>query len=118
MKNALGERLKNVRIELFGDHGGPELARHLRIPARTWYNYEMGVTVPAEVALRFIEVTSVEPKWLLSGRGEKFRSDATGQIAGRRPEVGLQLTDNLLDRVPAGPDEGHLSINVTWKRTN
>jgi hypothetical protein len=67
-------RLKEVAVELFGNRGGPELARRLRIPVRTWSNYEMGVTIPAEVILHFIDVTSVEPKWLLSGRGEKYRS--------------------------------------------
>ena len=54
-KNLLAERLKEIRVEMFGEHGGPEIARRLKIPARTWYNYEMGVTVPAEVILRFID---------------------------------------------------------------
>jgi hypothetical protein len=49
------------------------MARRLGIPVRTWYNYEGGVTVPAEVVLRIIELTSVEPVWLLHGRGPKFR---------------------------------------------
>jgi hypothetical protein len=55
LKSQLAERLRALRIELFGDRGGPELARQLEIPNRTWYNYEIGVTVPAEVLLRFIE---------------------------------------------------------------
>ena len=49
------------------------MARRLEIPVRTWYNYEGGVTVPAEVVLRIIELTSVEPVWLLHGKGPKFR---------------------------------------------
>jgi hypothetical protein len=49
------------------------LARQLGLPVRTWYNYESGVTVPAEVILRIIELTSVEPMWLLHGQGPKFR---------------------------------------------
>src|SRR3954451_3334688 len=74
VKSQLAERLRSVRIELYGERGGPELARQLEIPNRTWYNYEIGVTVPAEILLRFLEVTSVEPHWLLTGEGEKFRS--------------------------------------------
>jgi hypothetical protein len=49
------------------------MARRLGIPVRTWYNYEGGVTVPAEVVLKIIELTSVEPAWLLHGKGPKFR---------------------------------------------
>jgi hypothetical protein len=72
-KQALAERLALLRSELYGERGGPEMARRLGIPVRTWYNYEGGVTVPAEVVLRIIELTSVEPTWLLHGKGAKFR---------------------------------------------
>jgi hypothetical protein len=72
-KYSLAERLSRLRAELFGERGGPELARRLGIPVRTWYNYEAGVTVPAEVVLKIIELTSVEPMWLLHGKGPKFR---------------------------------------------
>src|SRR5436190_19758506 len=72
-KLALAERLAALRSELFGDRGGPEMARQLGIPVRTWYNYEGGVTVPAEVILKIIELTSVEPAWLLHGKGPQFR---------------------------------------------
>jgi hypothetical protein len=80
-KFALAERLRLLRSELYGERGGPELARRLGLPIRTWYNYESGVTVPAEVVLKIIELTSVEPIWLLHGEGPKFRS--TGSV---RPE--------------------------------
>jgi steroid delta-isomerase-like uncharacterized protein len=70
---SLSARLREIREELFGAKGGPELARRLNLPARTWYDYETGVTVPAEVLLNFIEQTGVEPHWLLSGEGPKYR---------------------------------------------
>src|SRR3954464_9863594 len=72
-KNSLAERLRAIRGELFGERGGPDLARRLGIPVRTWYNYETGVTVPAEIILRIVELTSVEPVWLLRGEGPKYR---------------------------------------------
>src|SRR5437764_13613289 len=75
-KYTLAERLRLLRAELYGDRGGPELARRLGLPIRTWYNYESGVTVPAEVVLKIIELTSVEPMWLLHGEGPKFRSSS------------------------------------------
>src|SRR5690349_7520745 len=73
VKASLSRRLREVRQELFGEHGGPELARRLNLPARTWYNYETGVTVPAEVLLAFIDQTGANPVWLLTGEGSKYR---------------------------------------------
>jgi len=73
VKASLSRRLREIRQELFGEHGGPELARRLNLPARTWYNYETGVTVPAEVLLGFIDQTGTNPLWLLSGEGAKYR---------------------------------------------
>jgi Peptidase S24-like len=73
VKAQVSNRLRDVRAELFGEHGGPELARRLNLPARTWYNYETGVTVPAEVLLGFIDQTGANPLWLLTGQGPRFR---------------------------------------------
>lgn len=73
VKALISSRLREVRQEMFGEHGGPELARRLNIPARTWYNYETGVTVPAEVLLGFIDQTGTNPVWLLTGEGPKYR---------------------------------------------
>ncbi len=73
VKAMVSSRLREIRQEIFGEHGGPELARRLNLPARTWYNYETGVTVPAEVLLSFIDQTSVNPIWLLSGEGPRYR---------------------------------------------
>ena len=73
LKTLISNRLREVRQDLFGEHGGPELARRLNLPARTWYNYETGVTVPAEVLLAFIDQTGVNPVWLLSGEGPRYR---------------------------------------------
>jgi hypothetical protein len=61
-----------LRMDLFGARGGPELARRLGIPVRTWYNYEGGITVPGEILLKIIEVTTVNPMWLLHGTGRRF----------------------------------------------
>jgi len=72
VKTSLSRRLREIRQELFGDHGGPELARRLNLPARTWYNYETGVTVPAEVLLAFIELTGASPTYLVSGEGPRY----------------------------------------------
>lgn len=67
-------RLRAIRMEIFGDAGGPELAGRLGLPPRTWINYEGGVTIPGDVLLRFLVVTCAEPLWLLRGEGAKFRA--------------------------------------------
>lgn len=98
-KYSLAERLSALRAELYGERGGPELARQLGLPVRTWYNYESGVTVPAEVILRIIELTAIEPIWLLHGKGQKFRSQAADRhdpAVGPGVSVGSLLRTALL----------------------
>ena len=68
----LAQRVREIRVEHFGESGVPLLAETLDLPERTWHNYESGVTIPALVILRFIEVTKANPRWLLTGTGDKF----------------------------------------------
>jgi hypothetical protein len=68
---ALALRLRELRLRMYGEHGGPLLAKALEIPARTWAHYESGITIPGLVLLRFIEVTGVQPHWLLTGEGQR-----------------------------------------------
>ena len=72
----LARRIREIRVERFGEGGGTLLAEILGLPERTWHNYESGVTIPALVILRFIEVTGADPRWLLTGRGK------SGDVAG------------------------------------
>jgi hypothetical protein len=78
-KRALASRLRQIREATFGVGGVPDLASRLGLPARTWLNYESGVTVPGEVMLRFLVLTAAEPAWLLEGCGPRFREDAPSQ---------------------------------------
>ena len=78
VKDGLARRIREVREELYGAHGGPLLAEALRIPFRTWHQYETGCTIPAAVILRFIELTEAHPHWLLTGQGEKYLPDGAG----------------------------------------
>jgi hypothetical protein len=89
VKASLSRRLREVRQEIFGDHGGPELARRLGLPARTWYNYETGVTVPAEVLLGFIEQTGANPIWLLTGEGPRYRRSTDERLVSQLSPVEL-----------------------------
>lgn len=108
-KLALAERLASLRAELFGERGGPEMARRLGIPVRTWYNYEAGVTVPAEVILKIIELTSIEPSWLLHGQGAKFRQGKperreTGTTPAATVGALLREALHLLEGPSTSPD--------------
>lgn len=103
VKAQISQRLREIRQELFGEHGGPELARGLNLPARTWYNYETGVTVPAEVLLTFIEQTGTNPLWLLSGQGPKYRRGLEDQVLSElTPE---QLIRRGLEKLEERPNE-------------
>ena len=82
--DVLASRLCQVRCEMYGQNGGPLLAEALGVPARTWANFESGVTIYGTVLLRFIDVTNVEPRWLLTGEGAKYR---TGSRFMHRPQL-------------------------------
>jgi hypothetical protein len=79
---ALAARVRDIRLELFGEHGGPLLAMKLGLPHRTWLNYEAGITMPASVILRFIDLTGASPRWLLSGEGERYAPQGPAHPAG------------------------------------
>ncbi|WP_435010472.1 helix-turn-helix domain-containing protein [Tundrisphaera lichenicola] len=103
VKASISRRLREVRQELFGEHGGPELARRLNLPARTWYNYETGVTVPAEVLLSFIDQTGANPVWLLSGEGERYRRDSESATLSELSPI--QLIRRGLEKLEQQPNE-------------
>jgi len=70
-REALARRVRQVRVELYEDDA-EELADSLGLPLRTWLNYEAGIVMPATVLLEFIDVTSANPRWLLTGEGQTF----------------------------------------------
>jgi hypothetical protein len=96
----LARRLREVRLEKYGEQGGPLMAEAMGLPARTWAHYESGVTIHGPALLRFIDVSGVEPRWLLTGQGEKYRlgprivSDTGLQ---RETGWGLSRHDSLAD---------------------
>lgn len=102
VKASISRRLREVRQELFGEHGGPELARRLSLPARTWYNYETGVTVPAEVLLAFIDQTGANPVWLLTGEGQHLRREDVTDLAELSP---IQLIRRGLEKLEQQPGD-------------
>jgi hypothetical protein len=68
----IAERVRQIRIERYGENGGPVLAKAMGIPFHCWASYEAGVTMPSEVLLRFIQVTNSNPNWFLTNLDEKY----------------------------------------------
>ena len=66
----LAARLREIREDLYGEHGAQFLADALEIRVGTWLNYESGVTMPAHVVLKLIDIARVNPHWLLTGQGD------------------------------------------------
>ncbi len=72
IKSDLGRRVREIRMALYGENGGPLLAKALKVPFPNLHDYENGSTIPGESILRFIELTGADPHWLLTGDGERF----------------------------------------------
>jgi len=81
----LAGRVREIRLEMLGDDGIATLSQAMDIPARTWEHFENGVTIPAWIILQFIEITGVEPHWLMTGNGERYRvGSAKSAVSGFR----------------------------------
>ena len=71
--DTLSPRVREIRRDKFGEDGIATLSQAMRIPARTWENFENGVMIPARNILQFIELTGADPHWLLTGEGARYR---------------------------------------------
>jgi DNA-binding transcriptional regulator YiaG len=64
---SLARRIREVRTDLYGEFGIESFARALNLPVESWRNFEQGVTMPAEIMLKFLDITDTDPHWMLSG---------------------------------------------------
>ncbi len=72
LRLAIARRLREIRFDLYGEHGAPILARELNVSAPVFQRYENGEMIPGEDLLRILEVTGVNSRWLLTGQGPRF----------------------------------------------
>ena len=72
LQMGLEERLREVREDFYGVHGAQFIADDLGVARETWMNYEQGVMIPGIVVLKLIDATGANPRWLLTGKGEKY----------------------------------------------
>lgn len=73
-RQAIALRVREIREAIFGQSGRSALAELIGVSERDWADYEAGATIPTEVILRFIDEVGVTPHWLLTGRGDKYRT--------------------------------------------
>jgi len=87
---SLGERLRQVRVEMFGPDEVEEVARRLGVAPQTWRNFEEigGLISPAQLLL-FADLTGTNPLWLRRGQGPKYRADATSLKSSADPTPGV-----------------------------
>jgi hypothetical protein len=69
----LASRVREIRLEKFGAESLANVSQAMNITPRTWDHFENGVMIPACIILQFIELTGVEPHWLLTGEGDRYR---------------------------------------------
>ncbi len=79
----LASRLRDVREDLCGEYGAQFLADSLRIRVEAWLKYESGVTMPAHVVLKLIDIAQISPHWLLTGRGDPHAHRRCLRLTGR-----------------------------------
>ena len=80
----LALRLREIREDLYGEYGAQFLADALKVRVETWLNYESGVTMPAHVVLKLIDIARLSPHWLLTGQGDPHDCRTCDHQMGRR----------------------------------
>jgi DNA-binding transcriptional regulator YiaG len=79
----LAERLREIREDVCGEGGAQVLADALKVRVETWLNYESGVSAPAHVVLKLIDIARVNPHWLLTGQGDPHDYRKSHRESGR-----------------------------------
>ena len=92
-----------MRVALYGEHGGPLLAEALGIPFVLCTATRPAATIPAHSILRFIELTGVDPHWLLTGRG------TNSSMATDPREIGSRVVPNTAGHHGHGRDRGFVA---------
>jgi hypothetical protein len=104
-ENSLGARLRVIRFELYGEHGVDTIGERLGVAPTTWKNYEdVGEVMPAQILLRFLELTGVDPLWLMRGEGLKYRT--TGRRSEQDPNPSAAPLSKRTSRDDAGAASG------------
>jgi transcriptional regulator with XRE-family HTH domain len=94
----IGGRLRMLRKGF--KKSGPEFAREIGIPPRSWQNYESGVQPPMDVVLMLIIRFGVSPWWLLTGARPIFSTVSWPHAIYPPAPPALYLDDNFDPETP------------------
>ena len=104
VKASLSRRLRDIRQELFGDHGGPELARRLNLPARTM-SPDQGDGAGRGVARLHRPHRALGPLWLLSGEGPSRTRERPGGSSVLADLSPIELIRRGLEKLEQEPTD-------------
>ena len=85
LHSELAARLREIREDLYGEHGAQFMADRLRVPLKSWLHYESGVVMPGRTVLKLIVETNVSPRWLLEGLGPRYHLGSFRGSGARSP---------------------------------
>lgn len=115
-KMMLADRLRARRVELYGERGGPRLARQLNLPARTWYNYEKGVTIPGEVLLDFLQLTETSLDQILHESVSRQKSSKAlhhhNLYQSNTDLMKIAQADSRTNQKPVSPAVGQMFVQA------
>jgi hypothetical protein len=103
LRRLIAARLSEIRLELFGPDGGPELARTIGVCARQWSAFEAGAIIPGEVLLAFLDITGCCPRWLLIGGGPKYQHEASPSKSDRGSSEAFPLVTRKVCQSAVAP---------------
>jgi len=72
MMKGFAERLGQIRKAAYGKHGRSAFARALGIPLTSYLNFENGRVPPMNIIVKMMELTRVNPRWLVHGEGAQY----------------------------------------------
>ncbi len=84
---SFSERLRNLRIHLFGERGQKHFAQYIGIPQSSLGKYEKSVSPNVQSLERIILRTGCSPRWLVIGEGDMFESSTTSVRFNEKPDV-------------------------------
>lgn len=130
MDKSISLRLKEIREELFGSRGRAEMARFLELSQPAYLPYERaGAKIPHWVIAKLAEKKSVNPLYLLTGKGEKYLKPIGAELKPA-PSVGeagaeyirMSNLPILSDEIAAGtpreiedcPAEDFFTFQARW----
>ncbi len=109
-RQALAQRIRELRRRHFGPRGKEAFAQKLNVPLDEYVRYERGVVPPGELMVRMCELTGEDLQWLLTG----VPARGTVVISGtrRRHQDLLTRLAQLLDSRPelAAPVEAFMDL--------